>query len=289
MQHHYFSLPNGQSLHYTAWGNPNAQPVVCVHGLTRNARDFDFLAQYLSKHDDFYVICIDVLGRGQSSWASDPSQYALLNYAQHSLIMLDALKLNKPHWIGTSMGGLIALTLQAIAPHRLNKLVLNDVGPVIETIALQRIAQYIGSAPHFASRALAVAYAKTAFESFGATTPAQWAGLTDHYYLDDGEGGVKIHYDPVMASVTKAQVASINPQAESASQAALWASLSSLKQPVLVLRGEHSDLLTPATLADMHAAQPLLSSVTIAQCGHAPHLMDAAQAQCIHTFLSAPL
>jgi pimeloyl-ACP methyl ester carboxylesterase len=289
MQHHFYTLPNQQKLHYTAWGSPSAQPVVCVHGLTRNARDFDYLARYLSREDDFYIICIDVLGRGQSSWASDPTQYSLLNYAQQTVQLLDALKLDKPHWIGTSMGGLIALTLQAIVPHRFNKLVLNDVGPVLETVALQRIAQYIGSAPRFESRALALAYAKIAFESFGASNQAQWAGLTDFYYLDEVDGSVRVHYDPVMATVTKAQVAGINPQALTAGQSALWASLQSLQQPVLVLRGEHSDLLTPETVAQMHTIQPLLSSATIPNCGHAPHLMDDAQVQRIDTFLKTLL
>lgn len=285
MQHHHFTLPGGQRLHYTAWGKPGAQAVVCVHGLTRNARDFDFLAQQLS--DDFYVLCLDVLGRGESSWASEPEEYTLHTYAQQALAWLDGLNLSKPHWVGTSMGGLIALTLQMIAPQRFGQLVLNDVGPVIEMAALKRIAHYIGAAPSFDNRELAVAYAKTIFTGFGAKTPQQWAGLTDFYYVDDETGGVSMHYDPVIAQVTRLQVAGMSDQVIAASEAALWASLKSIAQPVLVLRGAQSDLLSPATVTAMCAANPLLKAIEISDCGHAPHLMDTAQAQLIHTFLKS--
>jgi pimeloyl-ACP methyl ester carboxylesterase len=285
MQHHFFPLESGQQLHYTAWGKPTAQPLVCVHGLTRNARDFDFLAHQLSA--DYYVLCVDVLGRGQSSWASDGEQYTVINYAQQMHALLNGLKLVKPHWVGTSMGGLIGLMLQLIAPQRLGKLVLNDVGPVIETAALQRIAQYIGAAPQFASRALAMVYAKQVFGSFGASTDAQWAGLTDHYYLDQADGSVRVHYDPAIAIATKAQVAGTNPEALTAAQAALWGSLKSLQAPVLVLRGETSDLLTPSTVQAMQAINPLVQAATIPNCGHAPHLMDSAQSTLIHSFLSS--
>ncbi len=297
MQHHFYSLASQsqaqqseqsqqqpQRLHYTAWGNPAAQPVVCVHGLTRNARDFDFLANALSS--DYYVLCVDVLGRGESSWAEGSSEYAVLNYAQQLLELLNGLNLAKPHWIGTSMGGLIGLTLQLLAPQRLGKVVLNDVGPVIETAAVQRIAQYIGAAPHFESRAKALVYAKQVFASFGAVNDAQWAGLTDHYYLDQADGSVTVHYDPAVAIVTKQQVAGLNPEALTAGQAALWASLSSFQLPVLVLRGEHTDLLTPSTVNQMLASNPLVSAATIPNCGHAPHLMDSHQAQLIHQFLN---
>lgn len=284
MQHHYYTLASGQKLHYTAWGNPKAPAVVCVHGLTRNARDFDYLAKALRA--DFYVLCIDVLGRGESSWANDAAEYTVLNYAQQLSAMLNDLELVKPHWVGTSMGGLIAMTVQLLAPGRLGKVVLNDVGPVIEMVALQRIAQYIGAAPMFDSRKQALAYAKAAFVSFGASNDAQWAGLTDYYYLDQADGSVKIHYDPVMATVTKAQVAGMNTEALTAGEAALWASLKSFETPVLVLRGVDSDLLSPATVQKMLACNPQLSTVTIPNCGHAPHLMDDSQAHIIHTFLN---
>ncbi len=283
MQHHFYTLENAQTLHYTRWGDPSAPAVVCVHGLTRNARDFDALAQYLSR--DYFVLCVDVLGRGQSSWAASQSEYTVLNYTQQLLSLINHLKLSKPHWIGTSMGGLMGLTLQLLAPQRLGKLVLNDVGPVIETVALQRIAQNIGAAPRFDSRAQALAYAKQTFGSFGASTQAQWAGLTDFYYHDQADGSVKVHYDPALAQATKTQVADLTAEAKAAGEAALWASLKSLEAPVLVLRGQTSDLLSPATVQQMLACNPQVTSATIADCGHAPHLMDDTQAQLIHSFL----
>ncbi|MEN9911963.1 MAG: hypothetical protein RI956_407, partial [Pseudomonadota bacterium] len=134
MVHHHYLLNNGQSLHYTAWGNQSDPVVVCIHGLTRNARDFDFLARYLSCEEvnngkSFYVICIDMIGRGESSWANHINEYSITHYAQHILELLDGLKIISPHWVGTSMGGLIAMILQLIVPNRLGKLILNDIGP----------------------------------------------------------------------------------------------------------------------------------------------------------------
>ena len=284
MQHHHHTLPNGQTLHYTAWGNPAAQPVVCVHGLTRNARDFDYLAQALST--DFYVLCVDVLGRGGSSWAASGAEYTTPNYAHQLLTLLDELKLTKPHWVGTSMGGLIGLTLQLLAPSRLGKIVLNDVGPVIEMVSLQRIVHYIGAVPRFDSRALALEYCQQVLVSFGATTDAQWAGLTDYYYVSQADGSVKLHFDLTIATEVKAQVANMSPEAIKAGEAALWASLKSFATPVMVLRGEDSDLLSEQTLAQMLACNPFVSASTIPNCGHAPHLMDDHQAQLIHSFLS---
>lgn len=289
MNHHFHVLPNGKRLHYTAWGDPAQQAVICVHGLTRNARDFDLLAQALSH--DFYVVCVDVLGRGESDWADQQADYNVLNYAQHILHMIAALGLNHakhgcaPHWVGTSMGGLIALTVQLLAPQTFKKLVLNDVGPVIETVALQRIAHYIGIAPHFASRDLAKAYAQTTFASFGAKSPEEWAALTDYYYVDNSDGSVRMHYDPQIAAATKAAVAGLNNDALTANQDYLWASMRSLTQPCLVLRGADSDLLSPQTVQAMMACNPNVQAFTIPACGHAPHLLDHFQTQTVKAFL----
>jgi pimeloyl-ACP methyl ester carboxylesterase len=303
IQHHYYALANGKTLHYTAWGNPAAQPVVCVHGLTRNARDFDFLAQYLSDTHGFYVLCVDVIGRGESSWANEVSEYAVPVYALQILEWLDALKLVSPHWVGTSMGGLIALAMQLIAPHRLGKVVLNDIGPAIDAEGLARIAHYIGAAPQFDNRAQAESYAKQVFVGFGAQTPAEWAGLCDHYFVDiveniDGIDNlnnlnnsttapkVRLHYDPLIATATKNYVASLTDELRRETEAILWRSLKSFKQAVYVLRGEASDLLTANTLAAMQAINPLLSAQVIAGCGHAPHLMNTAQAQLLADFFN---
>jgi pimeloyl-ACP methyl ester carboxylesterase len=205
--------------------------------------------------------------------------------------MLGALGLNQvnqeraPHWVGTSMGGLIALTVQLLAPNAFKKLVLNDVGPVIEAVALQRIAHYIGTAPFFANRDLALAYAKITFASFGATSPQEWAALTDYYYLDNPDGSVRMHYDPAIAVATKAAVASLSADTLTASQNSLWASIRSLMQPCLVLRGADSDLLSPQTVQAMMDCNPRVSTLTIPGCGHAPHLLDHFQTQTVKAFL----
>ncbi len=293
MQHHRYTLNSGQHLRYTAWGNPQNPVVVCVHGLTRNARDFDFLAHYLATPQPgcvgFYVLCIDVLGRGQSSWADDIKQYAIANYAQQILELLMGLNIVKPHWVGTSMGGLIALALQLISPNYLDKVVFNDIGPTVDRQGLDRIAKYVGSALEFESRDDAELYAKLMFVGFGAQTATEWAGLCDHYFVDI-EGfapKVRLHYDPLIATATKQYVADLTDELAIKTEALLWQSLKSFQSPIHVLRGELSDLLTAATVAKMQLAHPKLSSTTSANCAHAPHLMNAAQASVIQLFLEA--
>jgi pimeloyl-ACP methyl ester carboxylesterase len=291
MQHHFYTLNqgHGKKMHYTAWGNPAAKPVVCVHGLTRNARDFDYLARYLSspKGGSFYVLCPDVLGRGQSDWADASQSYSVPIYAAQLIEWMSALNFVQPHWLGTSMGGLIGMMVQLMAPNSLEKVVLNDIGPVVEQDALQRISNYVGAAPRFDNRASAMAYAYKNFASFGCQTPEQWAGLTDFYYVDQPDGSVRTHYDPALAAATQTQTAAMTPAGLLTSQATLWSSIKSFTRPLLVLRGESSDLLSVATLNQMLAINSLCSAVTIAQCGHAPHLMDDLQAGIVADFFHA--
>jgi pimeloyl-ACP methyl ester carboxylesterase len=294
MIHHHYLLNNGQSLHYTAWGNQSDPVVVCIHGLTRNARDFDFLANYLSceninNHTSFYVICIDMIGRGESSWANHIDEYSITNYAQHILELLDGLKITSPHWIGTSMGGLIAMVLQLIAPNRLGKLILNDIGPIIERHGLNRIAQYIGAVTQFDTRTDADKYAKQMFIGFGAKNDVEWAGLCDYYFVKINEvtPAVRVHYDPLIATATQNYIAGLTDELLIATESELWRSLSSFKLPIHVLRGEYSDLLSINTLIKMQNKFPLLSVSTILDCGHAPHLMNINQADIIAKFLQS--
>jgi pimeloyl-ACP methyl ester carboxylesterase len=296
MHYHCYTLNNGQRLRYTAWGNPQAQPVVCVHGLTRNARDFDFLARHLATpsltagaHAGFYVLCIDVLGRGKSSWASDIKQYAITNYAQQILELLTGLAIVKPHWVGTSMGGLIALALQLISPDFLGKVVFNDIGPSIQRQGLERIAKYMGGVLEFDSRLDAQAYAKLMFVGFGAKTTEEWAGLCDHYFVDIAGHSpkVRLHYDPLIVTATQQYVTALTDELVSHTEALLWQSLKSFQSPIHVLRGEMSDLLTANTVEMMQLAHPQLTATTIAACAHAPHLMNAAQVTVIQKFLQS--
>ncbi len=292
MIHHHYLLNNGQSLHYTAWGKQSAPAVVCVHGLTRNARDFDFLAHYLSCEEtnndkSFYVICIDIIGRGESSWANHINEYSITNYARHILELLDGLKITSPHWIGTSMGGLIAIVLQLIIPNRLGKLILNDIGPAIERQGLNRIAQYMGAVTQFDTRIDADKYARQMFTGFGAKNAIEWAGLCDYYFIKINEKtpAVRIHYDPVIITATQYYIAGLTDEILIATESELWRSLSSFQSPIHVLRGEYSDLLSVNTLIEMQNRCPLLSVSTIPDCGHAPHLMNSIQADIIAKFL----
>lgn len=291
MNSHYFLLKNKQSLHYTTWGNPENPAVVCVHGLTRNARDFDYLAHYLSDKNNtlpFYVVCIDILGRGKSDWASQVTDYSITNYTNQIIQWLDALQLHCPHWIGTSMGGLIAMALQLIQPNRLGKIVLNDIGPVIEYKGLQQIAQYIGSTMYFNTREEAHAYARRMFVGFGPKTSNEWTGLCEHYFVNNNQDtqAVRVHYDPLIATATKQYVDNLTNDKIIKTQSDLWDAFNSFQLPICVLRGEYSDLLSAETLLNMQKNNPRVSSYTIADCGHAPHLMNTEQAKIIFDFLS---
>ena len=257
-------------LAFTAWGNPHAHPVVCVHGLTRNGRDFDALAGALA--DAFYLICPDLPGRGKSAWLGDAALYQPPNYVvalAHLLAFID----RPVHWVGTSLGGICGMIAAAAAGNPIRRMVLNDIGPFIPAAAVARIGSYVGAAPVFADVGAAERYFRLVHAAFGALSDAQWRTMAEHSVRVLPEGGVGLHYDPAIATAFKGAA----PQ-----DADMWALWEAIDTPTLVLRGEDSDVLLPETLARMAGKA---ATHTVAGCGHAPALMDAATIAVVRAFL----
>jgi pimeloyl-ACP methyl ester carboxylesterase len=268
----YFLAGRFHRLAFTAWGDPHAQPVVCVHGLTRNGRDFDALAGALS--DQFYLICPDLPGRGASDWLPDPSLYQPLTYVAalaHLLAFID----RPVHWVGTSLGGICGMIAAATPGNPLQRLVLNDVGPFIPRAALARIRDYVGAAPSFSGIDQAEHYLRTVHASFGALTDAQWRHMAETSTRALPDGGLALHYDPAIARPMQAA----EPQ-----DADMWPLWDAISIPTMVLRGAASDLLLPDTLERMAGKA---ETVTVPNCGHAPALMDDETTQRIREFLSS--
>lgn len=264
---------------FVEWGDPaNPRVVLCVHGLTRCGRDFDDLARALAA--DFRVVCPDVAGRGQSEWLPDPALYSLPQYGADMLTLIAALAPAELHWVGTSMGGLIGMGIAAQPLSPIRRLVLNDVGPVITAVSLQRISQYLGNAPRFDSYAGIEAYVRAVSAGFGALTDAQWQHLTTHVIRRAGDGSYEFLYDPAIA-VSYAQTLA----ASGGRDIDLWPLYDSIICPTLLLRGAQSDLLTRETAVAMTQRGPRAQLVEIAEVGHAPTLMAAEQIEAVREFL----
>ncbi|MEY4506124.1 MAG: hypothetical protein RL297_702 [Pseudomonadota bacterium] len=290
--------PSGAARQVASWvwpcDNPNSRHwVVCVHGLTRQARDFDVLAQALRPHAR--VIGIDVAGRGHSDWLEDASAYHVGTYVADIAQLLMRWRMAQPEalidWVGTSMGGLIGMALAAQPAFAPRRLVLNDVGPVLEWTSLKRIADYVGKNPSFDSEAQAVAYLASISASFGPHTPEQWLALS-RPMLRQRDGRWWLHYDPQIAwpfeRMAQAASEAEARQAISAGEAAMWAMYDAIACPTLLLRGADSDLLSRATAQAMGQRGPRARCVEFAGVGHAPTLVAPNQVQAVTGFLLTP-
>ena len=288
----FLSCPDANGAHrmaYWTWGDANAaHTVVCAHGLTRQGRDFDVLARALVARapGPIRVVGPDVVGRGMSDWLADPQGYAIPNYAGDMLALLAELKPQTLDWVGTSMGGLIGIVVCAHAQAvgaTVRRLVLNDVGPVLEWASLQRIGTYLGQAMHFDSPQQAADALWTIASSFGPHTPAQWLELSRHMVKADPAGGVTLHYDPAMALPFKAITQEVAAQGE----AAIWDLYDAITAQTLLVRGADSDLLSPRTAAQMTQRGPKARLVEFAGVGHAPTFVAADQVDTVTSFLLA--
>ncbi len=281
----------GHRMAYWQWGNDkNPHVVVCVHGLSRQGRDFDVLAGYLS--DQARVVCPDVAGRGQSDWLKDPMAYQIPQYAADMVTLLAHLNQQAPvatlDWVGTSMGGLIGMAIAGQPglplPVPVNKLVLNDVGPAIEWTAIQRIAAYLGKAGQFASLQQAADAMWAVSTSFGPHTSEQWLALSRHMVKPvpgAQDGSVMLHYDPAIAVAVRAATEESARQGETM----LWQLYDQIQAPVLILRGAESDLLSHATALAMTQRGPRARIVEFEGVGHAPTLVSLDQVSTISDFL----
>lgn len=266
--------PHGfHRMHYVEWGEPdNPRVLFCVHGLTRNSRDFDFLAGKLA--DRYRVICPDVAGRGKSEWLRDKNDYNYGVYLADMASLLARVGAEEIDWVGTSMGGLIGMILAGMPGSPIRRLVMNDVGSVLPRAALQRIGLYLGLDPTFDSLEALEGAVRTV-SPFGELTDAQWRHLATHVAKRDPDGRWRFRYDPGIAQVFKA----IPPQ--DVDMRAQW---NAVHQPVLVVRGDSSDLLLAENLEEMRK-RPNTQVHVVPRCGHAPALMSEAEAAAIRAFL----
>ena len=275
---------------YWQWGDLDSpHVVVCVHGLSRQGRDFDVLARHLIGADGTRcrVVCPDVAGRGHSDWFKDPMLYQVPQYAADMLALLALLRTQGARdidWLGTSMGGLIGLAAAAQVGANVRKLVLNDVGPVVQWEALQRIKNYVGADPRFATESEAVDALWQLSSSFGPHTADEWLALSRPMLRQFHAGGItgyQLHYDPAIAEPVRATT----PEMAAQGEALLWKIYDSLTCPVLVTRGADSDLLSTATAQAMQIRGPKAQLVEFAGVGHAPTLVASDQVQAVVKFI----
>ncbi len=286
----YVSCPdaaNGHRMAYWSWGDSQAaHTVVCVHGLTRQGRDFDVLARALVARAEHpvRVVCPDVVGRGRSDWLADPQGYAIPQYVGDLLTLLAELKPQTLDWVGTSMGGLIGIGVCAHAPSvgaAVRRLVLNDVGPVLEWQSLLRIGSYLGRDMHFDSLQQAADALWAIASSFGPHTPSQWLELSRHMIKPGVDGGVSLHYDPAIALPFQEITQELALQGE----AALWSLYDGITAQTLLVRGAESDLLSEQTALQMQQRGPKAHLLEFVGVGHAPTLVADDQVDAVASFL----
>jgi pimeloyl-ACP methyl ester carboxylesterase len=278
------SLAGLHRMSYKEWGdesNPNV--LVCVHGVTRVADDFDSMARALA--GDYRVICPDIVGRGRSGWLKNPQLYRLPQYVSDIVTLLArVLPDGEPQsvdWFGTSMGGLIGLGLASLPGNPIRKLVLNDIGPVLAPAALQRIGDYIGQDLRFDSFEAGAQFIRDVSQTFGPHTEEEWHKLATDVLRQDKDGKWVRHYDMGLAQPFR----SATPESAAADEAMLWAAYDAVRCPTLLIRGAESDLLSPEAAAVMTQRGPQATLVEIPGVGHAPTFIHDDQIAIVKKFL----
>ena len=275
-----------------SWGDVSAaHVVVCVHGLTRQGRDFDRLARTLVERagGNIHIVCPDVAGRGRSDWLPQSALYQPPQYAADMLVMLTRLHQHAPirtlDWVGTSMGGLIGMVLAGQAqlplPAPVRRLVLNDVGPSIPWDSVQRMQQYVGRYGQFANLVEAAAEMRRLSYGFGPVPEDIWLELSSHMVRQLPDGAVTLHYDPAIGEPVRALTA----EAAQAAETVVWGLYDQIRAQVLLLRGLESDLLTEATALAMTGRGPRARLVQWPGVGHAPTLTDPVHIDAVAEFL----
>jgi len=260
-------------MRYTEWGDPkNPRVLVCVHGLTRNGRDFDTLAEGLA--DAYRVVCPDIVGRGRSDWLRDPADYNYPVYCTDLAALMAQLGAETFDWVGTSMGGILGMIMAGMPGSPVRKLVMNDVGCLVTRESLERIGKYLGQDPPY-DTIEALEESIRSVSPFGALTPEQWRHLALHSAKHDSDGKWRFRYDPGIAK---------NFHAAPLADVDLRFYWNRVHGPVMVVRGEHSDLLRADTLEEMKR-RPHTQALVIRDTGHAPMLMDPAQVHAVRHFL----
>jgi pimeloyl-ACP methyl ester carboxylesterase len=266
-------------MHYTEWGDAaNPQIVICVHGLTRNCRDFDLLAQALDR--EFRVVCPDVAGRGKSDWLYAKEDYNNAQYMADMTALIARVTAGDSaktvYWVGTSMGGIIGMLLAALPQSPIGRLILNDVGTVIPKAAQERIAAYVGKDPRFTTFKELETYVRTVAAPFGPLTDEQWRHVALHGAKQHVDGSWGMCYNPdVGAAFRKGPLADVD----------LWGYWNGIACPTLLLRGAASDLLLKDTALAMTGRGPKPRLIEFQGVGHAPMLMARDQIDAVREFL----
>ncbi|MBN8827897.1 MAG: alpha/beta hydrolase [Sphingobacteriia bacterium] len=252
---------------YLDLGYINKEVIICTHGLTRNSHDFDYLATELK--EKYRVISIDIPGRGESAFLNNPMHYNYDTYVKVVKNFLDKLGITKVYWIGTSMGGLIALHLNYANPNIIQKLVINDVGPILPIDSLKRISKYINNVPLFKTVEELEKHLRKTLAPFGITQDEHWQYLAKHSYRKLSDGNLTLAYDPNI-SMSFVNFDEITNDIE------LWPLWEPVNMETLVLRGENSDIL-PKTCFEKMLEKPNVEGYEFSNVGHAPALMNSEQ------------
>ena len=277
----WFETDDGLAIHARDYPGPyaDARTVVCLHGLTRNAADFEGLCEHF--RDRYRMLAIEQRGRGLSERDPDPSHYQVGRYVQDTLGMLDDLAIEHPVLIGTSMGGLMSMLMLAAAPARYRGAVLNDIGPVVEASGLARIQGYVGKGEPVTSWAEAAAAARASNgDAFPEFDEAAWLAFARRLFRERADGRLELDYDPAIAQPLTAN-------ADTAVPPDLWNVFDAMgRTPLLVVRGALSDILSAATVAEMQRRRPDLQAVEVPRVGHAPMLDEPTALTAIEAFLA---
>ena len=272
--HHLLDL-DGAGIHVRDWGPAESEPVIAWHGLARSGADFAPLATALA--DRFRILAPDTIGRGASSWAGDPAEYRFARYERLATALLDRFGLDRVRWVGTSMGGALGIRLAAGAlAGRITHLVVNDIGPELPKPAIERILTYVGNPPNFATLAELETYLRRVYAPYGFMTDAEWRAMTLTSWRRRDDGRIVPHYDPAI----------VRQFTQAPGDYDQWEAWRALACPVLLLRGEASDLLLPETAEAMLRANPRARLRVEPGCGHAPALNLPAQTDPLRAFLS---
>lgn len=282
---HYLTCA-GREIHYVEWGAQHERTVIAWHGLARTGRDMDELAAHLAAIG-YRVICPDTIGRGLSQWSPAPDdEYQLSFYARIAAELCDQLRIERAHWVGTSMGGAIGMVcasglFEARMKDRIRSLVLNDTAPQVAAAAIERIRSYAGNPPAFETVVQLEAFFRQVYEPYGWLSDAQWRRLTETSTRRLPDGRVTPHYDPAM----------VRQFISHPDDYLVWPHYDAIEVPVLSLRGERSDLVMRETIDEMRARGPgatgLLQVIEVPNCGHAPALNVPSQLDAVTAFITA--
>lgn len=268
--------PKGtHNLHFTEWGSEERPAVLCLHGLTQNARSFDYLATTLAQ--THRVVCLDVVGRGESDWLPDPMGYGFPQYLADTHALMAHLGIEQFDLVGTSMGGIIGMFMAAQDPTPIRRLVVNDVGPFVPRAAVSRIRDYVGTDPDFPDLQAYEDYLRYIWSPFGELSEDQWRHLATTSSRLAAGGRIAPNYDPAIR---------VPLMAAPLEDADLWSIWAGISIPVLALRGARSDLLTPEVARQMTESGPKAELVEFEGVGHAPALMASDQIETVRRFLS---